>query len=261
MPRVLSEEDRDEYFDYEPNRQSNVELIRNPFIASYLLEKQNKERNDMENFQFDIKPSELIPIYQAVLYNDKGSVANKAYLYSDRIREASSIRYVRSGSELISPEYKDALMDNGADEDEFLVPFDYILITRRDGSQFMIVEDFSNTSIPRDIHKYSIIRYAGEKMPFKTDSIYSDGIDLSRLLTNDNKYIDVFANTFLSEYRLNESLISTYAALDSQNSDETDHGGGYVGYMDSGTLKTHSSMERSELLMFERTVKGRSIKV
>ena len=33
------------------------------------------------------------------------------------------------------------------------------------------------------------------------------------------------ANSFLSEYRLNESLISTYGALDSQNADETDHGG------------------------------------
>ncbi len=261
MPRVLSEEDRDEYFNDESDRKSNIELVRNPYISTYLLDKQNKDREDMENFQFDVKPSEFIPINQDVLYNDKVSVINKAYKYTDRIREASSIRYVRSGSELISPEYKETLEENGADDEEFLVPFDYVLVTRRDGSQFMIVEDFSNTRIPRDIHKYSIIRYAGERNPFKLDSIYSDGIDLSRILTNDNRYIDVFANNFLSEYRLNESLLSTYGALDSQNADETDHGGGYVGYIDANTLKTQSSMEKGELLMFEKVVNGRSIRV
>ena len=261
VARILSDQDRDEYFSESKNRVAAIELIRNPFISSYLLKTQNIDNKSLEEFQFEIPEDELIPVNQDVLYNDKVSVANKVYEYSDKIRESSSIRYIKSSSEIVPEQYRKDLIENGADDDEFLIPFDYILVTRSNNSQFMIAEDFSNTNLPREIHKYSIIRYAGKKMPFKKDSIYSDGIDLSRVLTNDNKYIDVFANYFLSEIRLNESLMSTYGALDEQESDETDHGAGYVGYIDSSTLKIGSSMEKSELLMFERIVNGRRIQV
>ena len=261
MSRILSETDQKEYFSDVSNRKSTVELVRNPFIASYLHKIQHQDRGDFENLSFDIDAKELIPVNQDMLYNDKVSAANRFYSYSDKVREASSIRYIKSTSEIVPNDYRDNLIEYGADDEEFLIPFDYILVTRSDDSQFMIVEDFSNTSIPRDIHKYSIIRYAGEKMPFKVDNIYSDGIDLSRILTNDNRYIDVFANQFLSEYRLNESLLSTYGSLDEQQSDETDHGGGYVGYIDSKTMQITGSMEKNELLLFERIVNGRRIAV
>ena len=257
----MSAQDQEEYFSNNSDRKSSIELVRNPFIALYLHKIQHNGNTNYKNLSFDIKADELIPVNQDVLYNDKVSVANHYYSYSEKVRESSSIRYVKSSSEIVPDEYKKNLVEYGADEDEFLIPFDYILVTRSDKSQFMIVEDFSNTNIPRDIHKYSIIRYVGEKMPFKVDSIYSDGIDLSRILTNDNKYIDVFANQFLSEYRLNESLLSTYGALDEQDSDETDHGGGYVGFIDSNTLQIGGSMEKNELLLFERIVNGRRIAV
>ena len=261
MARVLSEQDQQEYFSNDVERQAKIELVRNPFIALYLHKIQHQGKTDYKKLSFDINVDELIPVNQDTLYNDKVSLANRFYSYTNKIREASNIRYVKSSSEIIPEDYKNSLIDFGADEEEFLVPFDYILVTRCDGTQFMIAEDFSNTSIPREIHRYNIIRYAGETMPFKVDSIYSDGIDLSRILTNDNKYIDVFANLFLSEYRLNESLLSAYGAMDEQKSDETDHGGGYVGYIDSKSLQVSGSMERNELLLFERIINGRRIAV
>lgn len=260
--RIISEKDAEEYFSDGNERKANVELVRNPFIAFYLFDKQNEGKKDVSDFQFEVDPADIIPINQDILYNDKVSSANFAYKYTDTIREESNIRYVRSNSSVISNDYRKNLIDNGADNSEdFLIPLDYVLVTRKDKSQFMIVEDFSNPNLPNDMHKYTIIRYAGKRNPFKVDSIYSNGIDLARVLTNDNHYIDIFANIFLSELRLNESLLSTYGALDIQDSDETDHGAGYVGYIDTNTLRVGSTMEKEELLSFERAVNGRSIAI
>ena len=256
---VLRDVNIEEYIESRASMNPNVELVRNPFIMVYLFNQQNVDINDTKGFKFDINLEDLIPINQDKLYNDKVSVANDFYAYSSRIREQSNIRYVLSTSELISKEYREKLLELGADEDDsFLVPFDYILITRRDHSQFMIAEDFSNTDLPHGIHRYTIIRYGGKNNPFRCSTIYSDGIDLSRLLTGDKKYIDIFSNYFLSEMRLNESVMPTYASLDKQGSDETDHGGGYVGYINAKTLTVGSTMEKNELLSFEKTINERS---
>ena len=80
----------------------SIELVRNPFIAFYLNNIQNNGSKDVSNYQFIFNPEELIPINQDLLYNDKVSFANPAYKYSNRIREATNIRYVRSNSEIIS---------------------------------------------------------------------------------------------------------------------------------------------------------------
>ena len=237
----------------------STELVRNPYSAFYLNSLQNPDKKDFTEFQFVIDNDDLIPINQDILYNDKVSDANPTYEYSDRIREVTNIRYVRSNSEVIADNYRDNLIEFGADKDEpFLVPFDYILVTRKDGTQFLIVEDFSNTHDASKFHQYSIIRYIGGlKNPFRADAIYSDGIDLARLLSNDQEYIDVFANKFLSEQRLNEALLTTYGSVDAQHVDESIHGGGYVGYIDAKTLEIKGSLQLNEMLLFEnRFMKG-----
>ena len=122
------------------------------------------------------------------------------------------------------------------------------------------------------VHKgYDMVTLEGvnrieDVINLKNSTVY---IDRDKYFTNEvteddligykveNKSID----TFLSEIRLNESLMSTYGALDEQESDETDHGAGYVGYIDTNTLRVGSTMEKEELLSFERAVNGRSIAI
>jgi hypothetical protein len=58
----------------------------------------------------------------------------------------------------------------------------------------------------------------------------------------------------LSAKRLNESLDTVYSVLDKENSDETDHGGSYVGFIDSKDLTIKKTMEKSELLSFEKLI-------
>ena len=255
MAEVTNEEVKNEY-EVKSETNSTIELVRNPYIAFYLYDKQISKFNNPIDFRYLINPDDIIPINQDVLYNDKVSVANHAYKYSNRVREATNIRYVKSDCDVISKEYKAKLIEWGATDDLFFIPVDYIYVQRDNGSEFLIAEDFSNTSIPRDMHRYSILRYESEVMPFKNDYIYSDGIDLSRILSDDKDYINVFANTFLSEKRLNEAWVSTFKELESEDSKM---GGGSVGYIDANTLEINYSMEKNELVFFEKEMKNGGI--
>ncbi len=230
-------------------RHATVELVRNPYIALFL---NNKSKEELAKYSESI----FIPINQDVLYNDQVSDANPYYKYTNRIKEGTNIRYVRASSGLVPDSYINALIEDGLDvDDDFILPYDYLLITRTDGTQFLIAENYSKDLSQTDFHKYSIVRYVNPRELFREDNIYSNGIDLSRLLDNDIEYIDVFANNFLSEKRLNESLMTVYSALDIQKSDETDHGGQYVGYIDKNDLTVQTSMEKSELLLFEKKIR------
>ncbi len=251
MAEVTNEEVKNEY-EVKPETNSTIELVRNPYIAFYLYDKQISNFSNPDDFKLIINPNDIIPVNQDVLYNDKVSAANNQYKYTNRIKEVTNIRYVKSTSDAISEDYKHKLEARGTDETVYLVPLDYILVTRNNGSQFMIAEDFTNTSIPRGMHRYSIIRFENDKNPYKLDSIYSDGIDLSRVLANDAAYIDVFANSFLDNQRLENSLVSTFKEIESEDSQ---YGGGYVGYIDANTLSIDSSMEKSELVAFEKELK------
>jgi hypothetical protein len=232
---------------------TEAELVLNPIVNGYILDKLRSEGKEkiLKVFGAD----DVVVINHDELYNDMASYANPCYDYSKRIREVSNFRYIRSDSEMVPKEYVKKVLEKSYNPRErFLVPFDYIMITREDGSQFLISENFSSYSLPNKLHKYSIIRYNGPKEPYKEDFIYSEGIDLSRILSSDSDYIDVLANKFLSAKRLNESLDTVYSVLDKENSDETDHGGSYVGFIDSKDLTIKKTMEKSELLSFEKLI-------
>lgn len=230
-------------------KDAKVELVRNPYIALYLHEKNKKE-------SFILSEKLFVPINHDELYNENVSSANLFYLYSDHIKESSNIRYVRVSSGIVPESYVQALADTGYDtDDDWLIPYDYLLVTRTDGTQFLIAENFIEGPIAKTMHKYSIIRYVNKRELFREDCLYSDGIDLSRLLNNDQEYINKFSNEFLSERRLNESLMTVYSALDIQKSDETNHGGQYLGYIDASDLCIYTSMEKNELLLFEKNLR------
>ncbi len=230
-------------------RHAKVELVRNPYIALYL---NSKPKEELEKYSEGI----FIPINQDELYNDKASLADSCYSYTNRIKEGTNMRYVRASSGIVPESYLDGLVDNGLDiEDDFILPYDYLLVTRTDGTQFLIAENYIRDLSKTDFHKYSIIRYVNPKELFREDNVYSNGIDISRLLSEDVNYVDTFANNFLSEKRLNESLMTVYSALDIQKADETDHGGQYVGYIDKDNLSIQTSMEKSELLLFEKKIR------
>ena len=233
---------------------TTAELVRNPIVNQYIMHKYQRDGRDkiLKVFGAD----DLLIINHDELYNDTVSFANEFYNYTKRIRETSNMRYIRSDSELVPKEYVKNHIDASFNaRDRFLIPYDYVMITRPDSSQFLISECYSSHDLPNNLHKYSIIRYKGQKEPYREDLIYSEGIDMSRLLNADNEYINVVANELLSEKRLNESLETVNSILNSQNIDETDHGGSYVGYIDSKTLKINRTLEINELLSFESKAK------
>ena len=230
-------------------RNATVELVRNPYIALNLKEKQKEQ-------DFMLNESIFVPMNQDKLYNDNVSNANMFFKYSDKIKESSNIRYVKISSGIVPDSYIYSLIENGIDkDDDIMVPYDYLLITRTDGTQFLVAENFTKELKDENLHSYSIVRYVNKRELFREDIIYSDGIDLSRLLSDDTEYINVFSNEFLSERRLNESLMTVYSALDIQKSDETNHGGQYVGYINSNDLSIGTTMEKNELLLFEKNLR------
>ena len=233
---------------------AKIELVRNPIINQFIMQKVQLEGQQrvLKIFNSD----DVVTINHDELYNDIASYANNYFDYSREIRDTSNMRYLRSDSELIPKEIIKAEKDTQYNvRDRFLVPYDYILVIRSNGTQFLIAESFSSQNIPNNFHKYSIIRYGNPKNPFIEDKIYSDGIDIARILSGDENYLDVFANDFLSEQRLNESLANVYNSLDAQQADETNHGGGYVGYIDSKDLTINKTIEKNELLSFEKKLK------
>ena len=233
---------------------AKIELVRNPIINQFIMQKVQLEGQQrvLKIFNSD----DVVTINHDELYNDIASYANNYFDYSREIRDTSNMRYLRSDSELIPKEIIKAEKDTQYNvRDRFLVPYDYILVIRSNGTQFLIAESFSSQNIPNNFHKYSIIRYGNPKNPFVEDKIYSDGIDIARILSGDENYLDVFANDFLSEQRLNESLANVYNSLDAQQADETNHGGGYVGYIDSKDLTINKTIEKNELLSFEKKLK------
>ena len=229
-------------------KSATVELVRNPYIAFYL-----KNNDEVKN---KIDDKTFMVLNQDEKYNDGVSLANNCYKYSNKIREVTNIRYVRGDSEIIPVPYVQNLIEDGAnDVEDWLIPYDYVLVTRSDDTQFLISEVFPKTINVEDMPQYSIIRYFGGKELVREDIVYSDGIDISRILSGDQKYVDVFANEFMAERRINESLMTAYSSLDIQKLDETDHGGLYAGYIDSNTLDISSSLEKNELLLFEKKIR------
>lgn len=233
---------------------ATAEPCRNPLVNQYIMHKYQNDGRDkiLKVFGAD----DLLIINHDELYNDTASFANEFYNYTKRIREASSMRYIRSDSELVPKDFlKNHIEASFNVRERFLIPYDYVMITRADKSQFLISECYSSHDLPNNLHKYSIIRYRGAKEPYREDLVYSEGIDMARLLNLDNEYINAIANDLLSENRLNESLDSVNSILNSHNIDETDHGGSYIGYIDSKTLKICKTLEKNELLSFESKVK------
>lgn len=233
---------------------AKFELVRNPIINQYIMRKVQLEGQQrvIKIFNSD----DVVTINHDELYNDYASFANSFFNYSKSIRDTSNMRYLRSDSELVPKDFIKTEKESAYNpRDRFLLPYDYIMVTRSDRTQFLIAESFSSQNIPNNFHKYSIIRYGNPKNPFVEDKIYSDGIDIARILSGDEKYLDVLANVFLSEKRINESLTSVYNSLDAQHADETNHGGGYVGYIDSKDLSINKTIEKNELLSFEKKIK------
>ncbi len=233
---------------------TTAELVLNPLVNQFILNKLHSEGKDkiLKVFSAD----DLLIVNHDELYKDNTRFANQFYNDTKRIRETSSIRYIRSDSEMVPKEFLINHIESSFNvRDRFLIPYDYVMITRADKSQFLISECFSSYNLPNNLHKYSIIRYRGVKEPYREDIIYSEGIDMARLLNSDEKYINAIANELLSERRLNEALEPVNTVLNENNIDETDHGGKYVGYVDSKTLVVNKTLEKYELLSFEEKAK------
>ncbi len=226
-------------------KNAKAELVRNPYIALYLKANPSLLDEDKE-YKFKVVNNDEKHCFEV-------SLANNFYKYTNKIREVTNIRYLEESCGLIPEDYIESKREDSSKE--LIVPYDYILITRSDGTQFLISEDYDSANKENSMHKYWVVRYIGGNELFREDVIYSDGIDLSRLLSGDQEYINVFADEFLSERRLNETLMTVYSALDIQSLDETDHGGQYAGYIDSFNLTINSSFEKTGLLFFEKRLR------
>ena len=67
--RIISEKDAEGYFSDGNERKANVELVRNPFIAFYLFDKQNEGKKDVSDFQFEVEPTDIPKYVECALYD------------------------------------------------------------------------------------------------------------------------------------------------------------------------------------------------
>lgn len=240
--------------DRKVNSHAKVDLVRNPFL--YPISDEVKQK--IESGQID--ESIFVTRNQYQLYNNEVSFADEKYMETNEAKESANVRYVKVSSEIIPNEYLSKLIIGGARSDEdFLVPYDYYMVTRKDGTQFLISECLSIKSndkeFDKNMHRYSVLRYMGKREGFKEDIIYSEGLDLARLVGDDQEYIDIFADEFLSEKRLNESLMTTGQSLDAQKKDETDHAEQYVGYINPRSLKIESAYNEATLPILGKKIR------
>ena len=133
-------------------------------------------------------------------------------------------------------------------------PLEYLEVSRGDGSKFYIAERFSKNSLANTygLKEYSIKRYNSKLKCYEHDIIFSEGIDLARMIDNDSAYISMVGNRLLSEDRLQKCLARPTTVRNIEQRTDILHGAGYVGFLDANTLKKKSEFRNFDSLQAER---------
>lgn len=113
-------------------------------------------------------------------------------------------------------------------------PLEYLEVSRGDGSKFYIAERFARRAVGNEfgLREYSIKRYSREANCYKEDIIFSEGIDLARMISGDTEYISNIGNLLLTEKRIQKCLKTPSEVREREESDRILHGAGYVGHLE-----------------------------
>lgn len=230
---------------------SSFGVVGNPFINQYLdLNHKKIPEDDVITINFDEKYNTLVsggnlpPVYQA----------------SNEVRDSSNMYYINAMSNCVPDELSKKVFYNSLDSStEYFMPLDYLLFTRSDGTNFLLAENISDRNNFKNLKSYSLLRFSHYSGSFYDTTLYSDGIDISRIRDNDHEYVDVVADRLLSEKRINESLLSVDAASRYKGSDEITHASGYVGYIDAKSLEIGSTLDGNLPRLLEQDVKEKGI--
>ena len=227
---------------------SKMVIVPNPIITEY-IDPLNKL----------IPEEEILEVNLDDTYNMQVSNATMppVYLPSNENRDFL-LYYVDASSDCIPNDSTKKMYYNSLGNDEKrYIPLDYLLFTRSDETQFLLAENISDKNNFKGLKSFSVLRYSPYSGKYNDSTIFSDGIDIARIREGDQEYTDAIADGLLSEKRINESLLSVDAISRYSGTDEIDHGGGYVGYVNANTNAIESSLEDStQLRLLEQNVKG-----
>lgn len=198
-------------------------------------------------------PLEVIDVSGNMLARNKGSFSPEVYTYISR--EVSS--GVRAMSDMEKHSFEKYSLAYSA-VNYLVKPLEYLAVERGNGSKFYIAEMIQRDSVgsKHGLHEYSIKRYNEKLGCFVEDIIFSEGIDLARMMAGDKEYINAVGNRLLSEERLDRCLQSPGEVREVEQREAIMHGAGYVGYLDAKTLEKNSRYRDFETLQKEREEYG-----
>ena len=225
---------------------SNIAIVPNPVITEYI---------DPFNKRIPIK--EIKAVDPDEMYNTQVSSGTlpPAYLPSNETR-GFLMNYIDASSECVPNDSAKKMYYTSLDQEEkHWIPLDYILFTRSDETQFLLAENISDKPVFDGVKSYSLLRYSNFSGRFNESTIFSDGIDIARIRSGDQVYIDAISDRLLSEKRINEALLSVDAASRYEGSDEITHASGYVGYVNANTLDIESTLEGNKPRILEKYIK------
>jgi len=186
--------------------------------------------------------------------NPQSVVTPKGIVYAQSNASLTSDIYSPALTPSLSSNTREYALSLGTHGDLAGKPLEYLEISRGDGSNFYLAERFSNDSLANkhSIKEYSIKRYNPTLKCYEEDIIFSEGIDLARVIDNDIEYVSMLGNRLLSEERLQKCLAKPQQVRNVEQTNEITHGAGYVGYLNATTLQTHSHFNDFEALQSER---------
>ncbi len=230
---------------------SKMVIVPNPIITEY-IDPLNKL----------IPEEEVLEVNLDETYNLQVSNATMPPVYYPSNEDRNLLMYyVDVSSDYVPDDYTKKISHNslGNSEKQY-IPLTYVLLGRLDETQFLLAENIFEKNIFKGLKSYSILEYSPVSGKYNEITFFSNGIDMASIVSGNQEYIDLVANVLLSAKRLNESLLSVDTASRLSQTDEIDHGGGYVGYININTNEIESDLQdSSNLRLLEQSVKGSQI--
>lgn len=140
-------------------------------------------------------------------------------------------------------------------------PLEYLEISRGDGSKFYIAERFERGAVGNQfgLREYSIKRYNRDSKRYEENIIFSEGIDLAKMISGDTNYTKMVGNLLLSENRLQKCLATPNEVRKNEQKDRILHGAGYVGHLEEVVREdgVKGYRKKSDLLAFDELQEAR----
>lgn len=140
-------------------------------------------------------------------------------------------------------------------------PLEYLEISRGDGSKFYLAERFERGAVGNKfgLREYSIKRYNQKSKCYEENIIFSEGIDLARMISGDTNYVRIVGNLLLSETRLQKCLANPNEVRKNEQTDRILHGAGYVGHLEEVVREdgVKGYRKKSDFLAFDALQEAR----